>query len=303
MSPTLATNPHTELTTESALMWNSLHVFIHDFSKHDHFLNECIAQLPETILQNTFFVRYWEGGPHIRLRTRAEVNTQQTFTTEQLEFDIKNYLSKNNFPSNLSRDDFYAQYRLQQTAQFQASWYPHLSVEKIAYHAETQRYGGQICMALCEEHFCKDSALTLRLLHKTKSQRHALAFAYCIVYLEQLQFFKVDSWELSGIKELHPDQHERSVIKKQSQQRYSGIKSALQTQFEAITSPTSCTMEVRLLRAQLKALFPQFQTHAQIPLVAIANSLLHMSFNRLGIAPSEEAQLRYLAVNTFNESA
>lgn len=285
--------------------WESLHIYIHDFDKHDHFLQHCVAQLPEELLRKIFFVRYWEGGPHIRLRIRVTPATGLSDISEVIantESRIQHYLQANHFVSHLNRDDFYALYSRHYATDIHAEWYAHHSVEKIAYHAETERYGGEFCMSLCEEHFCWDSTVALKQLHKQKSQRHALAFASCLVFLEQLQHYSVDSWKLSGIEELHPDRPTRDMILRHSQQRYVAIKAPLQAQFEQLNSAVFCPGEVQALRAKLELLFPQLQMYSQAPLAEVANSLLHMSFNRLGLSPNEEAQLRYLAVRTFNEN-
>jgi thiopeptide-type bacteriocin biosynthesis protein len=305
-----STNVALELTPELVSDWASIHIYIHDFDKHDHFLTHCVALLPDDLLSKIFFIRYWEGGPHIRLRIRfiqvadqenVQANVQAEMIT-YIESGIRHYLQDNHSVSHLNREDFYAQYQPHQTTETQAKWYAHHSVEKIAYHPETARYGGSFCMRLCEDHFCWDSSVALKQLHKKKSQRHALAFAYCLVFLEQLQHYSVDSWNLSGIKELHPDRPMRDMILRQSQQRYAAIRVTLQARLEQLHSATFYPSEVQVLRAKLELLFPLLQMHSQTPLAEVANSLLHMSFNRFGLSPNEEAQLRYLAVRTFNEN-
>ncbi|MBI3713500.1 MAG: hypothetical protein HY253_11150 [Burkholderiales bacterium] len=297
----LETTANTDLASESASAWESLHVYIHDFDKHDHFLQHCVAQFPDDLLSQIFFVRYWEGGPHVRLRCRLTQAAGRMDLVSYIESSIQHYLRKNSSVSHLNCEDFYAQYQRHHSEKTQAIWYPHQSVEKIAYHAETARYGGPLCVRLCEDHFCWDSSVTLKQLHKKKSHRHSLAFAYCLVFLEQLQLYSIDSWNLCGIRELHPDRRTRDLIIQHSQQRYAAIKGTLQAQFEQLKSAESCPDEVQSLRAKLKRLLPRLHMYSQAPLAGVANSLLHMSFNRLGLSPNEEAQLRYLAVRTFNE--
>ena len=50
--------------------WTAYHVFIWDYSVLDDFINNLYEKLSPSQQNNIFFIRYWEGSPHVRIRFR-----------------------------------------------------------------------------------------------------------------------------------------------------------------------------------------------------------------------------------------
>ena len=48
--------------------WLSIHMFVWDYSLFDNLIEHISSELKKADINNFFFIRYWEGGPHMRFR-------------------------------------------------------------------------------------------------------------------------------------------------------------------------------------------------------------------------------------------
>ncbi|PGP66465.1 hypothetical protein COA00_21855, partial [Bacillus cereus] len=86
------------LAPETTNIWNSIHVFLHDSNNYHSFMEEDLNLFLQEMKKNKlidkwFFIRYWEGGPHIRLRfLNLKVDVQQVI--EKLNEIITKYSIK-----------------------------------------------------------------------------------------------------------------------------------------------------------------------------------------------------------------
>ncbi|WP_441245975.1 thiopeptide-type bacteriocin biosynthesis protein [Kitasatospora sp. McL0602] len=151
-------------TTTIAPEWESLHVFAHgDRSTADHLYlaaaEEGRRAIGEGLASGWFALRYWEGGPHIRLRLRdtrpgladavAERLAARTGTLPGTEpFDGVAFPNQAGSPSTVEA----------------FGWQPTGTVLRPGYRPDTARYGGPEAMPLGEDLFQLSSEIAAEAL-------------------------------------------------------------------------------------------------------------------------------------------
>lgn len=150
--------------------WLSLHVFLADPRRQERYLCERLAPQLRAwreggMLDQWFYVRYWEGGPHLRIRLRGPVATDPQAAAAALGRQLDGYLSA----SPPQRDSYYAAHAFDGEPVDVAAlpWYPEGSVEPIAYVPEYARYGGEAALAASERLFMLSSRIALDLCAAT----------------------------------------------------------------------------------------------------------------------------------------
>ena len=207
--------------------WISAHIF------HNQPFEKVLVNLIHPILetltnkklsQQFFFIRYWEGGPHIRLRVKP--------THENYHEEIKiiiNTLSKNYFETENTGDVKY-------------------NIEFPAYTQELERYGGTAAIAIAEKHFGSSSGAVLHLLKKHEEKWDynlaiSLAIQMHLVFCraagmdfnESLGFFNFfyGNWLYYSLK-IDDGKNDQEEIAKEVQKTTQLFQSSYQTQKDSI---------------------------------------------------------------------
>jgi thiopeptide-type bacteriocin biosynthesis protein len=116
-----------------------------------------VKEVMETGLADQyFFIRYWEKGPHIRLRFKGNVEVLDKILKPRLEQHFTGYFAEK--PS--SRPDL----EWLKTLPEEHRWYPDNTVQYIPYEPETGRYGGEEAILAAERLFQASSDATLALM-------------------------------------------------------------------------------------------------------------------------------------------
>jgi len=136
--------------------WLAAHLYYNE--PWEGFLTKCVepyiaSVLSAGVVEQYFFIRYWDRGPHIRLRFKGESSIiEQLFRPNLLEH-FENYFEDKpskrtnpNYPLNFP-DEF--------------KWLPNNSVQFFNYEPEYERYGGTVGTQIAEEHFQISSVATL----------------------------------------------------------------------------------------------------------------------------------------------
>lgn len=186
--------------------WLSAHIFY--FDEPDSLLLDCVRPLvreleKRELIDSFFFIRYWEGGPHIRFRLHGNTAILETEVKPFVDARVNEYLSA--YPSTALIDEEEAKERhtrLHQREYGVAAFsplYPNNSLQYIAYTPENGRYGGPGGVAVAEAHFEISSRIAFSLLDQTlgrkglrqgASLRFALALALSMgVRREDLQAY------------------------------------------------------------------------------------------------------------------
>jgi hypothetical protein len=162
--------------------WLSMHVFY--ASNLNPMLTECVAPLvaqlrTRGLIRRYFFIKYWQEGPHVRLRLLPTTPADRASVRELAEQAVDRFLRER--PSlfqidedglgNFHRDMYVFEYG-------EEAWErdygeagmpirPNNSYRYVPYQPEYDRYGGPTGVAVAEWHFEHSSDMVLRLLAAT----------------------------------------------------------------------------------------------------------------------------------------
>lgn len=274
--------------------WSSIHVYLRWAPEHvDVFLSDdlgpIMAALTETgQIGDWFFIRYGEGGPHLRIRMRGAA--QATVTSLR---------------TRLTRLVRAVGYPVAQDLPARDEWYPHGQVREEVYEPETERYGGSVALEVAEDVFCHSTQVALLALARTKPRPARMAIAVDLV-LATASALDLDAlgtvrWLRRGaiawrwhrdLTTLAPPMVQEPALRAAAAQagvvarRFAEIQSAAGNR-NWLTG--RWTADVRAARARLETA-PDLGRERWLQ---IWSSQVHMLLNRLGLLPDEERSLSW----------
>lgn len=256
--------------------WLSVYIF------HQGDANELLKQLVHPFIQqwnaSWFFIRYWEGGDHIRLRLKAAVSQHDLIVTSLC---IEKAMIK--------------------------------SVQIAKYEPEIDRYGSIESMAWAERYFESSSTYILNWIVKKDANRSltaqaiklhlALLFASGMdkeALISVCNFF-LEGWLPKLFNQTEPKDRQRlfwlnqfeTVFKiskpqliKAADQFWQGLNAReVDDDLDAYLSETITVMNLYKC-----AVFEEYK------LYQVISSFMHMNNNRLGVSNHEEAYIMYCII-------
>jgi len=109
--------------------------------------------LKDGLISQYFFIRYWERGPHIRLRLKKVNEIDEVELSATVLKELNSYVVKN--PSKLLMTPG------MEARQAAESWNANNQIVKIKYKPETSRYGGVEGLLLAELQFFASSRVVI----------------------------------------------------------------------------------------------------------------------------------------------
>ncbi len=140
------------------------------------------------LIDGYFFLRYWEGGPHLRLRLRPAGGQPEPAEVRRLVTErLCGYLATHPSIRQLTAQQ-YAALADQLAAgealsRYEGALRPNDSIDFIAYLPEHDWYGGAESLAAVERHFVESSELALRLLNGATPPPRRTAQALALLIL------------------------------------------------------------------------------------------------------------------------
>jgi len=176
--------------------WISLHIFY--VGSLEPLLLDVIEPLVQDlrerkVLQRFFFIRYWQEGPHIRLRLLPVEDSAGEEVKRRAEEALLVYLQHN--PSLYTLDNekrspsykemFLAEYSLEKWQELYGEGdempiRPNNSVYTVPYEPEYGRYGGLDGIELAEWHFEKSSEIVLKLARTTNLHMRSIRLGLAV---------------------------------------------------------------------------------------------------------------------------
>ncbi|HEX7680337.1 MAG TPA: thiopeptide-type bacteriocin biosynthesis protein [Thermoanaerobaculia bacterium] len=279
--------------------WSSYHLFRGE--PWEVFLTGAVepfvaAARDEGLIESFFFIRYWERGPHIRLRLR-------TASAEELDARVRSYFA-----------DFFARSPSARSISHE-TWLPNDSVQNIAYEPETGRYGGPRRLPIAEEQFEASSRAVLAIVGEGEwSYERALGAAIQL----HLMFAHAFAFDLTAVKQFFGDtadvflRFENQFVRLdepaesilpvfalafgQQQEQLARVHAAVWSALEegAEIEQAWATRWLADMRAVATRLRDTTSAEKTAPEHAILRSYIHMTNNRLGIRNRDEAYLAYI---------
>ena len=288
--------------------WVSVHLFYH--GNLDLPLLEVVAPLAAdshaaTLARSFFFLRHWDGGPHLRVRLRTvhrnTIASLQLLAERRMETYLRNSPSKDGLKNGdyaiiakrLARWEGVARYRTQ--------LYPNNSLRFIPYRRDYARYGPGPTLETVEQHFAEASRIALALLRQrpTADGRRAAAFAMTVLACRESGFlpklydgFGTRAGVVSGDSGF-ADRYQRQ------RDRLHGLIRAASERARSRDAGSSVLAAWRrsvvALRRGLTAAPPAPDAGKVIDMCG------HLMCNRLGVPLEEERYIRYLASRTIED--
>lgn len=184
--------------------WISVHVFYHD--QLDPLLTRVVGPLTEELRRREladeyFFLRYWDGGGHLRFRVLPTDSSAHDGPVRDLvEHRFRRFLAE--YPASGTIDaDSYAR-----SASAISRWErvpgfsplrPNNSLEFIPYRRERERYGYGAAVRAVERHFTESSRLALELLRAAPDSGQRFTAAYSMLVLAWLSYLDDPAWDTS----------------------------------------------------------------------------------------------------------
>jgi thiopeptide-type bacteriocin biosynthesis protein len=286
-------------------------------------------------VEQYFFIRYWERGPHIRLRFKGDADVLENTVKPRLEAFFTDFMRQH--PSTREAPAWEA------TLPEQDRWFPNNSVQWIDYEPETERYGGDTGILIAERHFQDSSATILRAMRESSTysyeralgaaiQMHlSFAYAMSMTLKEAQEFYRsiFYGWLPSAYGGYRTDitaeqrQEAQDAVLKAFEEQFERQKGMLlpfhTTVWEALHEGVEFEQEwlndwIRAVQATARDFHAAKERgeitdpmHSTSPEVqnnlfgkSILGSYVHMTNNRLGIMNRDEGYLGFLIMRSLD---
>lgn len=333
-----------KLPMSPAAKYVSAHIF-YNSADLTPLLLQCVAPLLVDLRQNraisrAFFIRYWLGGPHIRLRLLPASGVASADISKAIEPIIRQFFTRSPSPTDVDRKTygpmmrqwFEAEYgRDAYLAQYGDSReipiYPNNSLHYIDYEPEYAVYGGPEGVSLAEAHFDCSSSTVLDVLQIAQGWSRAAMLSKAMEVMlhfvtafystpdESARFLRhyVARWSTGTFFPArdHWEPGFERAYGQQSAALREHVDRVLSTEGSAESQQTylfnNWQRHARELQREISALYLSNRLHFSHPAsqAAATNNLLaaylHMTNNRLGLRISEEAYVAYLLARTLED--
>lgn len=269
--------------------WKSIHVFYHDINHKEIILCNVVAPFLKVLkekgaLEKWFFINYWEGGPHLRIRMLNMEEAQYDFLLEKM----KEYIVKHPSSFSITREQYYHNNRFdgEKVNVTELPWYEDGSIIEIPYVPEIERYGGENAIAKAESMFCYSSQLAASLIQATVgdfNKRFSVAIdlfieaLFCSGCLTKQYLLLYSSWWGNYLGETRP------VIK-------DNVCKIIGNKLVRIQDQNNVNSFMKEWGEAMKQYFEEIQKSG-VPVELACNivaSQLHMMDNRLAVTPEYE---------------
>lgn len=295
------------------MTWSSLHAFYHsDRRGTDRLLLDGVRPLIDRLLadrlvESWFFIRYWEGGPHIRLRLRGA----DARTVDLVAEELRRYLTDH--PASQSLPDpgaFYASFTAEPDAASRYAWISSGEVQPREYVPETDRYGGPDGLAISEELFQASSRVAMAAiqLKPDPQQRLLVALQLLLALIQAIELPDLEAigwlrgcvnlWPEAGLISAEQTWHvcnaaERELLAKEESWLKLRAWRLPEAGGEGPSLLTYWANAVRGAFTRYRAIEAEGRLTA--PPLVILWSQIHMLHNRLGLTVAEECYVEWLA--------
>ncbi|GAA4420606.1 thiopeptide-type bacteriocin biosynthesis protein [Actinokineospora soli] len=304
-------------------VWRSLHVY--RYGEQDAFLVDGVAPVIDGLresgaLADFFFLRYWQGGHHVRVRLLLD-RAQADAAVEEATGKLAAHLAGSPVHVDFDADEF-AEAAQPMMAAMEGERVQRLqppdSILEHPYEPEYAKYGGPRGVAVAERYFGRSSAIVLDALRRTggaSSKRLGAGFSmmlrglcaaglsaremadffahYCVVWSPYVFDEFMAAWpDLLREREAAIGAHADALLSNRDALRGDPMHDAVR---QAWTAADDDVLDAVTLAGPDA---PRAR-RAQVLLV----SYLHTHNNRLGLIPEHESFLGYLGHHVLSEWA
>ncbi|MFK3937449.1 lantibiotic dehydratase C-terminal domain-containing protein [Alkalihalobacillus sp. NPDC078783] len=256
-------------------MWFSLHGYIHDYAALDQYMKKEFQTVIQPDMEKYFFIRYWLGGPHVRLRFKCK-EEDYTKIKQRFQQSITLFL-KENVVNLIDYNHFYDKTMMEKEGISEVYWGTHGFVSEMDYKPEYERYGGKHLIEKSESVFCESSVLANRLNHLERSKR-------MIVSLDLMYY----SFQLGGFDPSAYSNYASLWVEYKRDGIYFSGESYFKKRLEQLVNSRMNIANV------YQPYFSSLQQNEIINEYELLISHVHMTNNRIGVTPDIEYAIAQL---------
>jgi len=281
--------------------WVSAHLFYTD--DLDVVLVDAVRPLvtdllAEETVHGYFFLRHWDGGPHIRLRLLVPDEADQSRVRAAVSVRCGRYLRRHPSVTRLSPEAYAPMAArlasLEQTPSHRPTPLPNNTVQFIPYRREYDRFGTDAEMQAVERHFIESSHIAMALIGSRARADQRRTAAYAMILLAWLTGDRGGlapaTWtglQSDDLEARYLRQRDRLLTLADLAHRLAAGRAT----GVAEGSLAAWLRSIRALRAQLPG-----STAGQV-----IDICAHLMSNRLGLTLPDEGCLRYFAARAMTE--
>ncbi|MGH3776959.1 MAG: thiopeptide-type bacteriocin biosynthesis protein [Pseudonocardiaceae bacterium] len=277
------------------------------------------------LIDGFFYIRYWQGGPHVRLRVLLRDQAQTRPVERVIEARIGRFFARCPSQTVVRAEDYlraagwFSQHEFGRVAPETTvePLQPNNTLRYVTYVPEEDRLGGPVGVAAFEPHFMDSSALALELIAANPSgQRRTgralammlLAAAVAIPDLERLARYFRRSYRVWGTRHAAGDRTRSARYETGWQQSYDRQRAQLDDLARRLLDQTRPGAGDHLDAAGARwvasvSSLADRLTDQRLALESLLFQCLHKHNNRLGIKVAEETYLLFLLQRTLTEIA
>ncbi len=283
--------------------WISAHVFYSDGL--DRVLTEAVRPLVGELTEGRlvrayFYLRYWDGGPHLRLRFLPARPRNHDRVRDVVAARCETFLRRYPSATPVDAGEYAAAAtrlaRWERLPSYAETPYPNNSVQFIAYRPEHDRYGTGDCLHVVEEHFAESSQIALALVSAGAAPAARETAGFCAAMLATLlrpRDAPAGNPPARAAGRYPPDLAERYADQR------GGLLNLGEAMRRLASGLDSTTGALAAWRDSVATLYDALAPYRQIVHVdAVVDTCVHLFCNRLGVSLAEEDYIRYLAART-----
>ncbi|AST93513.1 MULTISPECIES: thiopeptide-type bacteriocin biosynthesis protein [Sutcliffiella] len=287
--------------------WISLHIFHHNMRNYDELiviLNQVMTDLEnENEVNKWFYIRYWEGGPHVRLRFLT-VNEKKTIQT--ISEKIQAFWKDAEPIESLTKEQYYRDHKFDgQALPFEKlPWYGDRRIQPIPYVPEIERYGGKDVIQNSEAMFHSSSKLVCFILEKLgldPAKRFIVGLTLTRLLMEQLLEFD-DMEDNIQFTSFYKEYWESFVAGNETDELvllFKANEKSIRKFYSMLKDNPFVTDQLLRMKNELHVVRDTVQDELYIH--RIVASHIHMTNNRLGVSPFVEYYISDYLCTFFEE--
>ncbi|MEV7676663.1 lantibiotic dehydratase C-terminal domain-containing protein [Streptomyces sp. NPDC088752] len=289
-------------------LWVSAHVYHQGDPGRllAHVVDALSDQAPNGVAPDFFFLHYWDGGPHLRLRVRAADPVAVEGLRQLLSDRVGEYLARNPSDDRLDEESYArvaSELARREGVHAPALRRPNDSLRFEDYHYDAPRFGAAARPAV-ELHFVESSRLALTLLRAELSPGHRDYVALSALVLAALVAGgspdQGEGWRWWGPDD--PEGKWAEACRGGYRDQKAAITHTIRTLQAASIGdgpwPSTVERVWWTSATRLRNGLPDDSAAA----ARVLDVCAHLLCNRLGLTPSREGYLRYLAAQMVTDT-
>jgi len=294
--------------------WVSAHLYFHGDLDDviSHVVEPAVCSISERSADGQyFFLRYWEGGPHVRLRVRASSIHDTDVVQNGILLHAENYFAQNPSDARVDADAYHATRRwamqIEPWIDPSAELCPNNSVRFFPYRREHHKYGYGPFIEAVERHFKESSDIARDAISAQMPTAERDLLALCVL-VAGWSIWCADndellSWIRTGGPRFDPAiSAEEDGYREWPAARQDALRALVRHTVDTARSvsegmPSCPTLRRRWIQSvtTLRAQLGSQRAPAGSGMFNVIDHCGHLLCNRLGLSLSREASVRSLA--------